>query len=137
MCFNKISFRAYAASFAINKAQGMQSIAFERSVTTSNRKLSSIFSLHSIALINSNVVYHKTFCKLDLPAEYILFSFSDPLSVREKETTFAPSRNIPVAKLLLTASHKGLERVAADFVTSVGRILSIPVALSSMFLRSF
>ena len=49
-----------------------------------------------------------------------MFLLSDALSTGETKTTFASSGNILGNKLLLIASHKGLERMAEDKLTATG-----------------
>ena len=66
-----------------------------------------------------------------------LFLSSDCLSIGGTDAIFALSGKTPLEILLFIASANGWESTLADILTSLGGILSVPVAfLSSIFLRS-
>ena len=62
------------------------------------------------------------------------FLSSECLSIGETDAIFALSGKTPLEILLFIASANGWESIWSDILTSLGEILSIPVAfLSSIF----
>ena len=66
-----------------------------------------------------------------------LFLSSDCLSIGETDAISEMSGKTPLEILLFRASANGWERTSADILTSLGGILSVPVAfMTFIFLRS-
>ena len=77
------------------------------------------------------------FRTISSPKFETLFLSSDYLSIGETDAIFALSGKTPLEILLFIASANGRESTSADILTSLGGILSIPVAfLSSIVLTS-
>ena len=82
-------------------------------------------------------ILEKVFRKLTGLKFETLFSSSDCLSIGETGAIFALSEKTPLEMLLFIASANGWESTLANILTSLGGILSVPVAfLSSIFLKS-